>query len=542
MQSAAIFPHAGPTRPGPALAGAAALLFLAATVAPATGADWPQWRGPARNGLAPESPPLLAGLSGNDLPPLWASEPIQGGDDGGFGSPVVAGDRVYVYVCWRTYHPITHRVLTKETLGEIGAKAPSALTPELAAKIDAASIDPALAKLSWDDRSTKVEAWATAEIPAPLNADKDLVAFVRDRFNRGAKALPPAVLDQLYAIQDRRFETAADLDAWAKEAGLDATLWEKTIRPKIPDRVGTEEDVVLCLDAQTGAPRWRFANPSRAGRWSASSTPCVAGDQVFVLGAAGTAYCLDAATGKEVWRRNLGKGGAEREEFNSSFLHHDGTVYVLANRLVALAAATGEVRWEQPEATGRNASPVLWASPDGPVLIGGEFGKRCAVDPGTGRVLWTVAVPGPSTPAIVGDRMALAHKDGTKVFALARDGARELGASKLGAARASSPLLLADRVLAGGKQAAAIAVAGGQTLWEGPSVFDDVSSGVAADGKLFLLGRKRDLCVFDAATGKELWRAAVDYLKCASPCLADGRLYLRTAKGVSCFDLRAAKP
>ena len=55
--------------------------------------DWPQWRGPARNGLVEKSPPIVNSLSPQS--PLWQSEPIASGDQGGRGSLVVRAGRVY---------------------------------------------------------------------------------------------------------------------------------------------------------------------------------------------------------------------------------------------------------------------------------------------------------------------------------------------------------------------------------------------------------------------------------------------------------------
>src|SRR5262249_36561051 len=56
-------------------------------------ADWPQWRGPGRNGLVDRSPALVSSLAGQS--PAWQSEPIPSGDKGGRGSLVVHAGRVY---------------------------------------------------------------------------------------------------------------------------------------------------------------------------------------------------------------------------------------------------------------------------------------------------------------------------------------------------------------------------------------------------------------------------------------------------------------
>src|SRR5580658_9688038 len=66
-------------------------LLIAGGVAAA--ADWPQWRGPDRNGLGPKSPALANSLAG--LSPLWLAERIPSGDQGGRGGLVVHAGKVY---------------------------------------------------------------------------------------------------------------------------------------------------------------------------------------------------------------------------------------------------------------------------------------------------------------------------------------------------------------------------------------------------------------------------------------------------------------
>ena len=60
-------------------------------------ADWPQFRGPARDGVAPASVPLVETIGAEGLKPLWTSDEIRGGETAGYSSPVVAAGRVFVY-------------------------------------------------------------------------------------------------------------------------------------------------------------------------------------------------------------------------------------------------------------------------------------------------------------------------------------------------------------------------------------------------------------------------------------------------------------
>src|SRR5580704_11370938 len=60
---------------------------------PAFAGDWPQWRGPDRDGLAPKSPALSNSLVG--LSPLWLADGIPSGDRGGRGGLVIHDKKVY---------------------------------------------------------------------------------------------------------------------------------------------------------------------------------------------------------------------------------------------------------------------------------------------------------------------------------------------------------------------------------------------------------------------------------------------------------------
>jgi outer membrane protein assembly factor BamB len=59
----------------------------------ATASDWPQWRGPDRNGLGPKSPALADSLAG--LAPLWLADRIPSGDQGGRGGLIINAGKVY---------------------------------------------------------------------------------------------------------------------------------------------------------------------------------------------------------------------------------------------------------------------------------------------------------------------------------------------------------------------------------------------------------------------------------------------------------------
>src|SRR5687767_6940559 len=81
------------------------LTLLLVSMAICVAADWPQWRGPNRDGVAPDSPPLIDKIPEAGLPELWESEMIPANDDGGLSTPVVAGGKVFVALVWHRQEP-----------------------------------------------------------------------------------------------------------------------------------------------------------------------------------------------------------------------------------------------------------------------------------------------------------------------------------------------------------------------------------------------------------------------------------------------------
>src|SRR5262245_30979935 len=120
-----------------------------------------------------------------------------------------------------------------------------------------------------------------------------------------------------------------------------------------------DDEMVLCLDVATGKEVWRSEPHPAPYQWwpgegnfskGPRSTPTVAGGRVYTAGVSGVLSCLDAATGKLLWR----KQSRERPPYGgpASPLVADGLCFVHMgcdgkneDGLTAFDAATGEVKW-----------------------------------------------------------------------------------------------------------------------------------------------------------------------------------------------------
>ena len=166
---------------------------------------------------------------------------------------------------------------------------------------------------------------------------------------------------------------------------------------------------VRALDRATGKERWHvewegsmsvpfFAASN--GSWI-RSTPCVDGDRVYVAGIRDMLICLEAATGKEIWRIDFMaalESPLPAFGFVSSPLVIGDHVYVQAGSgFVKLEKATGKVVWRTLD-DGGGMMGSAFSSPY-PATIGGVFQilvqtreELAGIDPENGTVLWKTPV------------------------------------------------------------------------------------------------------------------------------------------------------
>jgi outer membrane protein assembly factor BamB len=152
------------------------------------------------------------------------------------------------------------------------------------------------------------------------------------------------------------------------------------------------KDVAVCIDAATGRTLWRKTIPG--GRYFAMNgrngstkgwytTNPAAGKGAFYFGtSADVEYALDADTGETIWKRHLGQTNGRAVI---------GDVMVRGERtLRGYDLKTGKTRWEVKDAGERSAIPARWKRGGKEyIIVANSAGEIRCVDPGDGKVLWT---------------------------------------------------------------------------------------------------------------------------------------------------------
>jgi RNA polymerase sigma factor (sigma-70 family) len=171
-----------------------------------------------------------------------------------------------------------------------------------------------------------------------------------------------------------------------------------------------DDEVLLCLDLQSGKENWRTEPcpaPYKVGPGEGTaddrprSTPAVADGRVFTLGMTGILSCLDAKTGKLLWRKDT----KYAPYMGSSPLVADGLCIAhvgdgaKAGGLTAFDAKTGDVKWCFSDGYGAmSGSPILVDLAGERQLVTYSAWNPCGVSAATGQKLWGVGPGGGGMP------------------------------------------------------------------------------------------------------------------------------------------------
>jgi len=531
--------------------------------------EWPQWRGPNRNGIAPKSPRLLDAWPKEGPKLLWQSAPIPSATEGGCGSVTVAGGRAFVFVHWKYKGPKSI-VITTEALNDLGWM--EGVPDDLARKVEETRKSAKVTYLN-SRKQTKQKPMEGDELEAYIKTfigtlDPETAAqygpFIRQRLND--TTFDWKTLVALAAIRDQEF---ASWDDVLKKAGFLIFAGDdkyNAFRDQLVEQGYHYTDTILCLDAETGKELWKkefpsvIPTPAMMMYIGASSTPTVWDDKCYVQGSAGF-YCLSVKDGAVVWQ-------ARTKFSNSSPLVANSVVYCCVPQLTAFEAKTGHVLWTSDAGFQSECSSVVpWNAGGKDYIVGGNSTKGFylfCVDAATGKKVWTTrpSKGGYSSPVIAGDMLVTNEVEpSARVYRITPEGATFLWGKDVPDHRGASLLVHEGYVYStSGRYFSTplrcFDLVTGESKWTAIGDFGgnaECASPIMADGKIMAQIKDPDAVperggswtvMFRAAPEKfeELGQFHSDGATATSPSVANGKLYLRQQKAVACWDIAEHRP
>ena len=339
------------------------------------------------------------------------------------------------------------------------------------------------------------------------------------------------------------------------------------------------EEVAHAADVTTGRELWSariFSSHKDGFGIGPRCTPVADGDRVFVQSAKGEFQCLEAASGKVIWRKNFvddfgaiyigekGKAaGASRHGANGSPVIDGENIIAQVGglsgaSLVAFNKANGDVVWKSESDQSAYAAPFVATIAGVKQVISFTADALIGLDTRDGKPLWRVPLKTAlgrhvTTPVVWRDLVLVAsHQIGLVATRLKQEGAGvtagEAWVNPAMKINFSSPVAVGDHFygLGPAKNFVCLDLANGQLAWEQPGATQ--TSADKAEAAFLVLGKNiltltdnGELILFAAdPTGyKELGRTQVCGNTWANPAYAAGRLYLRDAKELLCVELVA---
>lgn len=267
-----------------------------------------------------------------------------------------------------------------------------------------------------------------------------------------------------------------------------------------------QQQVLFSLNADTGDLIWQtiiekeFVDPYGEGT---RATPTFDEGRVYILGAHGTLLCLQADSGKQVWKKSF--HDVPQWGYAGSVLIEGELAIATGGRsegsLVAFDKRTGRQVWKCGDDPAGYATPYPFTFQGRRYIVGFTGVSAIIAEAQTGRMVWrtpwqTDWKVNAASPIFHEGYLFLSsgYRTGSGLFKIRRDGEN----------------LKAD------------------TVWKSDVLMNKFQSCILYEGNLYGSDQKALVCA-DFLTGREHWRKR--RLKHGTLILADGHLLLLTQKG-----------
>ncbi|HOQ04893.1 MAG TPA: PQQ-binding-like beta-propeller repeat protein [Anaerohalosphaeraceae bacterium] len=330
-------------------------------------------------------------------------------------------------------------------------------------------------------------------------------------------------------------------------------------------RQGNEE-VILCLDAQTGKEIWSNRYEAAAvtgapGRFPGPrSSPAVGEGKVVTLGVGGVVSCLNAEDGKLLWRTDPYSGAVVRFYTAVSPLIAEGMAIVQLGKeenggVIAYDLNSGQPRWQWTQEGPAYASPVLLTVEGSRQVVAFTDKKLVGLALGDGELLWELPfLPlersyNSVSPIVDGQTVIYSGAQrGTFAVRVEKQGegfsARSLWENKEVSAKYNTPVLHQGFLygLTDNGYLFCLNASDGTLGWRGQTQYDRGGFGAIVDAGsvLMFLSPTGDLVVFEP-NPKEFKQTASYKVSqtqtYAHPVLAGGRIYIKDQENLILWTL-----
>jgi hypothetical protein len=282
------------------------------------------------------------------------------------------------------------------------------------------------------------------------------------------------------------------------------------------------------------------------------STPAAGEGKVCTFGVHGVVSCLDAASGKVVWRKDI-TPSVEYHTATSPIIADGKCIVFVGGSLTAFDLKDGSSKWNWKAAGDPHGSPILTTVDGVKQVVTPAKGMLAGIRLTDGEKLWDVKITGGynsvySTPLADGDRVYYSSTGGkggggsTFALKIEKKGngftATEIWKKSFAAAGYHSPLLSNDRIYGagGGKQTKFFCVDAktGERIWDDDTGRGQCGSILDAGPVLLALTSNKDLVAFKANEKKYVEVAKYTVSKAETwcvPIVAGNRVYVKDKAG-----------
>ncbi len=466
-------------------------------------ADWPQWRGPDRNGFV-ETGPLLKTLPSEGLAPLWKFNEFDGGNNGGWSSPVISGRRVYVYSHTKTKNPQAQ---------DVGPSKYPWLPPEQRTGMTDEEYQAYEVKRR-DENERQAKAFRFDERLLCLDLNTGDIIWDRSReskYTRFTHSGTPCVAD------GRVFVLGAERTAQCYDAATGEELWSTRLPGDFRDEffassfvVDGQLAIVSCgpltaLGVEDGELLWQGDEPLDYQSHSSPTIWHAASESIAIVNTnGGETKGYRISDGKKLWQINTGAG--------------QSTPIVAENLLLTYGSS---------RKSGLSAYQLSSQSPQTQPQLVWQF-QRTA-DSG-------------STPVVRGDAVFVQGEKRLAKVNLADGDAVWQTTMSISNPRYTSLIAAGDQVFFGWEGLLSFSA-------QGDAYHRFYDAEVDSDGMLIGTDDLRKKLKLDSlsndadglAASEKIWQQnAIQSgpLGCSTPAVSDGRIVIRLRDGIICYDLR----